>query len=568
MLKTRLKTRSKIKTLPQCFLTISLFILFINASARPLYGQHHGMGPKPGRYLGYIKPDGYNKKIPTTLDLIIIQEGSDYTNFKGIVKLALGGHSSTEYIAHHFPKVSYSFARSELIFNQDMQDFSIFSAKVHMMDGKLMIMGKFQSIRGDISGSLQLIHIEDSNEFNTDLDLNPLFSDSESVDTLTGVYLGRCDGKKTQLQLEASKWAGSSGLSRNPLAGYKIKGRWATKNGTCGTIEKYCQENHFNSGYYNFYNGRLKLEGHPLNKTCIITKRTNNESTISCENSCTLKKEPKTGNSVDRNGTFHSYKRKHKIDISSDEPLPEIPTPSDLSGTFKGYLHHELNNRYQPLRIIINAYKYADRPNRPEVLYVSAKPSLYFKEFAAQESIAYKIDQRPFLNTMPYFTFIGPGEVYFQINSWTKKSIIGTWYSVNFGRVGTFELQKESIIDDDIPEPISIMPPIQNKYKNQNWEVSLTTFFKENDEDIDETDFFPATINGSAIFMPSGVIKHISAGSYDFYTNSLSILVGEDQIAVGTVDDNSISIYIPNVSSWGTILKPHLREKFIKSAAP
>jgi hypothetical protein len=529
---------------------VTLFMFCGTAQA-----QH--MGPMPGRYFGYVKPDNQNTKIPVTLDLTISQVDDDFSKLRGTLKLMLGGFDSFEYINQFYDEVSYSFVSNELIFDADDQEITVSNGKVHMMGGRLMIMGEFRSASGNASGKITLVHMKNPAQFDPDVTLKGVFPNAVQTDSITGSYRGQCEEVDVELQIEATKWRGLGGFSTNPMHGYKISGRWGVKSdSTCSDGESmYCQHFRFDHGSYNFYKNKLMLGGSTRNKRCRL-----NGDILTCD-SCSLKKHVPTAKTrLDRDKTYNQHKRSQSIDTSTHAPLPELPQPSDLKGTFFGYVHHETLDRYQPLRLQVRSFMYTERPNRPETLYISASGWLHFGSFESDEFIGYKFDQRPYLNTAPNLILEGPGEAYFKITKWTQESILGEWYSKIYGRVGTVELTRNT--PPNISSSASIVPSLNNQYNGPFWSIDLMPMQTNISEELSADVFYPLNVAGTATIPGLTATREVQNGTYDFYTDSISITLMDGRTVVGTTSETGLDLFWPGAMKWGVQMGSHERKAF------
>jgi len=533
---------------------VSLIFCFTFTSTALAQHDHSMMGPKPGKYFGYIKLEGLNSKIPASLDLVVVQDDKEYVHLRGIFKIMLGGFQSFEYVTQFYEKVSYSWVRQELTFENDQRELTLANGRVHMMNMKLMIMGNFRSSAGGVTGKVTLVHYPDSETRPPERLQSTIFPGLPVLPALTGSYKGTCEEEDYELQLEATKWQGTGGFSTNPLVGYMIRGRLGKRSQqVCGENDRYCVERSFTDGSYNLYRGQLELTGRLKNLRCSV-----HNINIQC-GPCRFAKDLSISESVDKDKSFKMFEREIDIGLGKNETLPNFPEPNDLKGNFIGVLHHEATNSYQHLKINVNAFKYTDRPNRPETLYVSANAWLYFgNPDSSNEFIGYKFDQRPYLDTAPNFLFEGGGDTFMKVKSWSSTAIVGEWYSKVFGKVGTVQLiRSETFLDIDISK---LLPGLSGRYLGPLWSIDLTV--RGNSNDFNEGGFYPLRVAGVARITDLTASQPITSGIFDFYTNTAAIELNGKRVSVGHLDTRGLHLFWPGKQRWGITMSQHHFETF------
>lgn len=494
-------------------------------------------------------------KIPARLDLVIVQNDDEYAHLRATFKVMLGGFQSFEYVTQYYEKVSYSWVGQELTFESDQRELMLANGKVHMMNMKLMIMGDFRSSAGGVTGSVTLVHFPEEENSPPEMLASTIFPDVPVLTSLTGSYKGMCEEDEYELQIEASKWHGTNGFSTNPLVGYMIRGRLGKRGDQVCEDDLYCIDRPFTEGSYNFYRGQLELTGRLRNLRCSV-----NNTKIKC-GPCTFEKNQSIFNSVDKDKSYKRYDREVDLDLGENEPLSDFLEPSDLKGDYFGILHHESTNSYQHVRLNVNALKYTDRPNRPETLYVSANAWLYFDDpNESNEFIGYKFDQRPYLDTAPNFLFEGSGDAFFRVTSWTTTAIVGEWYSKVYGRVGTVQLVRSNGFFN--MDSQMLLPGLSGQYQGPMWELDLTV--RGNSDDFNEGGFYPLRVAGVGRIPDLTAAHPISAGTYDFYTNTIAIEMDGQRIGLGNLDHEGLDLFWPGKQSWGIQMGTHSFEIFEK----
>lgn len=526
---------------------LATFFVFSFLFTFPVLGQgghHHVGGPKEGDYLGYLKVDGQKFKIPVSLNLVILEGGEEYIKLHGFLKILLGGFGSNEYYVQFFDHIVGSMKTGEVVFQDEEKEINISGGMAHEMMGGFMIMGKFRSANGQVSGRIQMFH--DTPDVDIDELVTKIFSSAPVVKPLRGSYLGVCDGIASKLQLETVKWGlddDDDELEDNPLLGYKILGRW----GEFSPPSFYYNTARFSQGSYNFYTGELSLPGMPKS---IEGKVLGNSITVG---DCTLTKDAEPSRlSVDQPTNRKKYKRQFHVEFPSEELVPTRPTPKDLSGEYYGYVHHEGLDRYQYLRLNVKAYMFQPIPHQ-EYLYVSAVSWLHFGGPKSKEFKVSQFKQREYKPTAPQFLFEGMGDTMIQVNSWLKGAIKGTLYSKSFSRVGTIELLRNKI--PPLPESAKRIEKLSGTYSGPGWQVKLKVTPNTVSSDHE---FFPLRMRGTAIIPKLGRTYRVSEGKYDFYTDSLSFKLEDDRVVTGIRTDSAdLNLFWPGKPAWNIRLGEH-----------
>lgn len=549
--------------------------------------------PRTGRYLGFALMEGGRVKIPSTLDLFVIQdETGEYPSDRAILKLELGGFGSREYITQYYPSVSYSWDNNEIKLagnnQKEIQDITISEGKVVEVSsgsGKdkkkiLTISGKFRTAKGEMVGEIELVW-QNPESFSPQF-IDMLYPDIPITPTLTGEYVGQCriNGANVErvLQIEATKLNGiDEEGDPNPFLGYEIKGRIAALDKTSKPNPLLIVSELFPSGAYNFYRGEVRLFPNPMKPGGKVTACQVGNNGLTCGDCLYMKKTFLKDNAVDRQASYQLFPRLYHLSIPDDEPLSDYPSGKDVKGKYWGYLHHEQSDRYQLLQIDAADITNTAHTHNLEEIYVSLTAQLYFGDKEDGEYLTYNFHQRDFPSMIP-FSFAGNSDVLLTVTSWQKKTIKGTWFSRNFGKVGTFELAKDII--PPIDSSALKVEKLSGSYLDQSsyWELDLNVTNKESPENVN---LFPKAIIGNIqgnnlLTLINGSVINISRPisfenvSYDFYANFLSMTLhgeinGKEQewSILGEVDGKQLKLFGPAAYSFGVKMESQVLKTFL-----
>lgn len=513
-----------------------LYSLFISGSL--LANGNMGvmkMFPK-GRFCGYVAPDGSKTKIPTTLDLYIAQEEDEYKKLKGVLKFSLGGFTSHEYATYPYDDIHYSWQAGEIYLNADNHEVLI--ENIHYMHKTFM--GSVSLSSSGNRGVIKLVPELDSQPC-TDSLSTKLFPDRKVASSVSGEYRGRCGEKKSKLQIESSKWQVRHDDSSNFLNGYKIRGRYATKEtDLCRMGRAYCVKSVLESGVANAFDDTLAFYGQPQSLTC---KRSGSE--LDC-GECRYVKQtnflPTATNPITLSLEGLS---------EGEVPVGELPSIADVSGVFRGYLVHDTLGRKQDLSMRVQGYAFSDRPHRPELLHVAINAWL---DFTSRESRRLPIDfkNRRYIDTFPHFLLEGDHGFDFLVDAWTNKSISGVAYSMQFGRIGRFRVERTESTSKEI-EPFL---PLAGDFSSASWHLNLD-YMGEMGE-YSEDAVFPGSVKGY-LQMQGFSNKHFFGDvSYDLFMGRLAADIGEDRFLYLTQNsENELTGYVPAIETWGAVFKPY-----------
>jgi len=512
------------------------------------------MFPK-GRYYGYIAPEGSMVKVPTTLDLYIAQESSEYVKLKGILKFSLESFGSHEYASYYYDDIHYSWVEGKIILNLDDREIQVNDLSFHSKTGTMK--GEVSLISVEKKGHLELVH--ESMIRPDSLNISELIFPHRTIAPLvTGEYTGRCQGKESVIQVETSKWDMRQNESTNFLNGYLIRGRQASKEkNLCKLGEAFCVNSVYHTGVFDAFSSRLILHGRPTSVTCEVDSKG-----LLCGGCRYIKSK----------NLFEA-----KPEITQQVVLPALPGsdlsdfPSDeeLSGDFTGVLSYHGRLQKQSLKIRVNSYRYQDRPHRPELPYIAVNAWLDFESDTPTQKNSMAIDfiNRRFLSTIPNLLIEGNHGFEFLIEKWTTEGIVGTVYSRQYGLIGSFQVLRNNSSSNHFDE---IYPGISGRYRSRNWDLNLE-FLGETGE-VSDTNIFPVTVKGFLQRRGLSSKYFIERFSYDLFTGNIAIDISDNRIIyLFQNQDGSFGSHIPAIEVWGSVLKSYSgnghSNLFVKSMA-
>ncbi len=506
-------------------------------------GHHDSTKLKLGRYAGQLEVSSNGKKINAVLDLFYAQVEDEYPKLKAILKLTLGGFGSAEYVSYVYENVLFDPQAKTISFEIAGQDLIISSTMLH---GD-MLMGKFLSTSSGASGAFDLYFVRSfevapgdetkpptapqkpgegdhggdhgggghgGGRGGRDLDSNSVPIGASSVQALSGEYRGQCQKEQIILQIETMRSRGSGERDVNPFAQNRIVGSWghAARGNNLGMRKGSV----YSSGTYDFFNGRLALSGKPSNLQCEVQG-----ASMQC-GACTLRRTSSFEEiySPAKAGEVPYSERNFKLNRSKYALIEGTPEPKVIDGTYRGYLHHEHLNQYQPVTMNVVSFYYQKLPHSPRQLYLSGSAEVNFDQVAASsEKLTYRIDRRPWLYSNGGMVLEGTGEAFGVVKEWRDGLVILDWYSRNFGRVGTIELLKGEL--PQLPQGLASVPSITGTFKG-GYSIELRAVPTDSTEKEPDNPYYPMFVSGTTLAKGSEVAIAIKDGVYDFYSGALT----------------------------------------------
>ncbi len=502
-----------------------LFIFFGTAYGQSQFGQ----------YTGVFQNDVTAKEQVAKLDFIVSKQETNNLRLMAILSVYFGDFSSQEYVTYHFDNVNYNILTGALVFDQPDQETTVVVDKFSggVLDGRL---------RSNVAGNIGKLILKAGPTVTT---TRPL------VQPLWGEYKGMCNGYNTTIQVQTSRSSADTSRVGDPFGTYDITAQLAQDDLGCGDESSTCVWHTYSSGTYNFFKGTLNLYGNPNDQECKVT-----DTGLVC-NGCDLRRVSKEA----AVGNVFSLATTAPFWPPTPEPARDSPAVggdvASIQGEYKGYIHHERLNVYQPASFNIVTYQQtgADSSNQ---LRLSAVGSIYFGDHGSDESIAYRFNERSYPLLSPQIVFErldGDTDAIVQVTKIAGGEITGIWYSMLYGRVGTFTMKKDGL--PTLPAGAQLMKKISGRYDSRDWDLTLRVA-RENTPINTRNPFFPLNFKGN-FWMHSGATASllITGGSYDFYTGKFTLSLGPTSLFAGTRPSNDKLLLNRPAPGIARPLQPH-----------
>lgn len=462
-----------------------------------------------GRYTGVFQNEILQQNQVAKLDFIMSRQEANELKLTAILNIFLGDFESSEYVSYHFDNVRYNIVTGTLVFDQPEQDLTLV---VSGFSGTTLT-GEMRSAMAGNVGKLVLTQGDEA------VVTNPL------VQPVWGEYRGRCGSHTKTLQIQTARSTEAVSNFGDPFGAYKMTGQLADSDvDDCMNLGDACVQYIYDSGSYDFFTGDLNLYGRSDDLACKVTS-----TGLDC-NGCQLNRrshEPATGSRF-------SFRRTNAAWSSPPEPgrgEAAINDSSDsIQGQYTGYVYHESLGRYQAASF--NLIATPDSQNSQ--LIMSAVATLYFGEHDSRESITYRFDERPYNLLSPQVVFEGIArntDAILQVTKIAGGEVQGIWYSLIYGRVGTFLLRKGT--PPTLPRDALRIESIAGKYEGPNWAITLRVA-RDGAQGDSKNPFFPLNFRGHARLEPQVTANiPIAGGSYDFYTGKISINLNDGTSFLG-----------------------------------
>lgn len=513
-----------------CLLASIWSFLFVDAAnAQSLFG----------RYTGTLKHSGIAQDQLAKLDFIVAKQNANEFKLIGILSLYFGDYKSHEYVTYHFDSVTYNVVTGALVFDQPDQGITVVSETFN----KGVFSGK---LRSAVAGDVGVLDLKQ---------MNSVMPSRSLVQPLWGEYRGTCDGAYTALQIQTKRASGDSAEMSNPFGTYEIAAQLADISPeSCLEESQLCVVQTYDTGSYNFFNGKLDLIGRARSLKCSVTALG-----LECDQQCTFRR---TSNEAADLGE-KSYPRFSNGTFAEPTDQPTVRAGLPLSGAYYGYLFHERLGIYQPIGLNILGFQATGVAGTP-VLTLSAVSSMYFGGFDSPEHITHRFNQKEFPILSPQIVLEridGGTDVIIQLTRLGDGKAQGVWYSTLFGRVGTFELLQN--VRPNPPQGATVLGPIGGKYEGGGWNIDLTVV-RQPAPSYSVNPFFPLSFSGAFRLRDISANVRITGGTYDFYTGKLSFNLEDDSFFAGyRSSSNQIFLKRPTPGVTRPLL-PHRYQSYLK----
>jgi hypothetical protein len=460
------------------------------------------------RYLGTLHNQHTQMEQLAKLDLIPHRSEGNLT-YIAFLTLYFGDFSSHEYITYHYDGATFDVESSTLSLDQPDQALTFVTVK----KGDAPLEGPLISSAEGVIGVLSL-HKNWQDPVVPAAPLSP---------ALFNEYRGICRGSPTTLQIQTMRSADDTIRIGNPFGAYTIKAQYGealTSEGCFGSPGP-CAKYLYDFGSYNYFRGELNLFGRVNNLGCTVKSKE-----ITC-NGCSF--IPATTSRV------HRYRLPYSP-AYWEEPgfvaaAPSSVQPETVAGTYRGLLHHEYLDTYQDLSLTVTSIPKDEDGHHTFALSSTAR--IYFGGFASSESLYYKFKQSEyqiFGSTFLLQNIAADTDAIIQIEEISQDQIKGSWYSILFGRVGSFIVCKSSCAPPS--RQINKMTALGGVYLSKKWVIDLS-LARENTPIATQNPFFPLNFRGNTALKKVPDFNSIIGGSYDFYTGKIGLQIEDGSFFFG-----------------------------------
>ncbi len=488
------------------------------------------------RFSGVLRHEALQRDQLAKMDLISSINSDGKEELMAVLTVQFGDYRSAEFVSYHFDNILYKADTGWMVLDQTTQESGV-SIPHFTPQG---FEGRFRSNFSDVPARLIL-----RADGNVPL-VYPL------LQPITGEYSGTCKGTPTVLQLNTYRSIEDTTKVGHPFADYEIHGEWGeVDNDVCyGML---CVKNTIFSGAYNFLRSHLQLNGRQGGIDCQVT-----DSGLLCDG-CALKRTSKE-TSLEKN-----------LAPIMTLPVPELFPPvipqatplrsDEVEGFYAGYLHHDLLDEYQFATLDLMTLPPADGK---EGFQVSPLVRMYFGDVTSEEALSFRYAPITIAKGTHSFILKRPQDdidAIVEVTDIGNGVLRGIWYSLLFGRVGTFEMFKSGA--RPLLAGLKGMGPIHGSYESQTAIINLNVSAVKTPTNT-ENPYFPLSFSG--FFMNKmGLWTHegLQGGSFDFFSGRIAInMTQEDRYWVGRrLDSNSLQL-IHNTAGYMRLMGSHEGEIF------
>lgn len=545
-------------------------------------------GPLPmGRWTGWLKIDSQQSKLAAVLDTYLYQP-EDITSFPRLnmtIRIGLGGYSSAEYVSQVYEDVHYDFDHGTITLDSEENDI-VLAGQVQTYNSMNVFEGTYFSRASSVGGTFSFKFLSDEPDDDPDPDHDPMLDPQPYKSTINGQYEGKCGNSDSIFQIETFRGMGENVDRSQPgLIGYSMSSRLGYDDARlCSTdsspepgVRYWCTYKAYTGGNFNFYTGSLILNGWGGTTPCTLI-----DGDLSCRVRYLQETQDCRFRRVDApqiNPPAYAYRR-YNLNPSSDQlrPLPDPMPPENtaliqaLTGAYSGYLHHELTDKYQPMKLNLLATTSSENPHIPNMVYISGAFVFVFGAPSAQAPIwAQRFDRKAFYVKGGFTLDDHNSDAFLQITRWSKAYVEAVLYSRAFGRVGTVQLLKGSMPSISpqavlIPNPLGEFEgPITTGDMNRWWWFQTVAQTQTSGREKSTFSF------KGEIQTTDGIIarRPIDVGAFDFYSGAIAFTAGlggdQERSFSGNARSDGMNLLWPGVAQFGIIISPtHTGDLFQK----
>ena len=498
-----------------------------------------------GRYVGTLKHERLNVEQLAKIDFIVSRSSGNQLEMKAVLTLHFGDFKSGEYISYHFDNVLYDILSGTFVFDQAQEGVSLVSKS--FSNGQMSA-----ELFSNALGRIGMINLKLDGEAKPTLPL---------IEPVAGDFRSKCNGRDSIMQLHTMRSSEDSSRIGNNFGSYEIGGQFGYYDLSWCLNGKACQWSSVRAGAYNFFTGTLDIIGKVNSWSCKTDAKG-----FTCDDGCRFDRV----SDETRSRAFSPPKAVAAFPVVTP-PDPTAPPAqvASLAGTYTGFLHHEYLDRYQPAELSVVTYQSVEGGERK--LRISASARLFFNNSRSSEVISYRFEPRDFSNPLMPSQFVidrlkDDVDAFLKITSFKDGIIRGEWYSLLFGRVGTFEVRKPELGKLELPKGTKMIASINGDYDQTWWKLKLITFQMRTPPNS-ENPYFPLNIAGNLILKDDYLEgrESIQGGTYDFYTGKIALQWKKEGLVIGWRNNNNEMVLRTISNEWGSVLQDYQEPKIFHS---
>ncbi len=490
-----------------------------------------------GSYTGVMTNELLGKDQLVRLELIPLREPSGSISLQGILSIQFGGFDSGEYVSYHYHEIAFNFLSGALTFSQSDQEVYVTSGVI-----------KNDTFTGDLYSSTGKVG---SLALSTK---NSVFPKNGLVEPVNGEYKGFCGKTPSSLQLFTYRSTDDNSRLGNAFGAYEVKGQIGKydPNLCLDKKETYCTHSKIKSASYDYFTGGLVLNGFPFSYQCTVSGGKIDCGDCQFKRSSDEMRKPQLLNNSITHDPFANIGFKPETEVEKN----------NIKGKYIGYLFHDKLKKYQNVQIDFSSFQ---RPTSAgSTLIVSAVAQLHFGK-SSSEVISYKFNPIEFPNPTqkPQFILARTEEdvdAVLRVTDIGGGIVKGTWYSVLYGRVGSFLAAKGGLGDVDEKDLIpSVSSVYEESGKNGERDFIMDIVVSKGRAPLgSDNPFYPLNLKGW-LWRKKGSVKKedILEGSYDFYTGRIALLYGDDRIVSGELNSDQQPKFRRLGGKFGTLMQSY-----------
>ena len=498
-----------------------------------------------GRYVGTLKHERLNVEQLAKIDFVVSRSSGNQLEMKAVLTLHFGDFISGEYISYHFDNVLYDILGGTFVFDQAQEGVSLISKR--FSDGELSA-----ELFSTALGRIGVINLKLDGEARPSLPI---------IEPVAGDFRSKCEGRDSIMQLHTMRSTQDSSRIGNSFGSYEIGGQFGYFDLSYCLKGQACQWAGIRSGAYNFFTGTLDLIGKVNSWSCKTDARG-----FACDNGCRFVRV----SDETRSRVFSPPKAVAAFPVTTT-PDPTTPPArlDSLAGTYAGFLHHEYLDRYQPAELSVVTYQNVEGGERK--LRISASARLFFKNSQSSEAISYRFEPRDFPNPLMPSQFVidrlkDDVDAFLKIKLFKDGIVRGEWYSLLFGRVGTFEVRKADLGKFELSKGTKMITSISGDY-DEKWRKLKLATFQTRTPPNSENPYFPLDIAGALILKDEYLEgpSAITGGSYDFYTGKIALRWKDKGLLIGSRPSNDKMVLRTISNEFGSVLQEYKNPRVFHS---